>query len=124
MPVARYVKRDVHALRRIDLRIDFILHPVFRDLLLDDMDIPRVLCAEISPATRDPETTLGSVRAESSIGSADRTSLAKGDAIVLRFGRRLSLFRGSGFLLFLGLYLGVLALDLDRIRLLLLDLRL
>ncbi len=104
------------------LRIDLVLQPVLRNLLLNHLHIPRVLRAEIPAASGDPESALGARRAERAVRPADRAAFAEGNLIVLFLRRRLRLLLGCRLLLLLRLYLRVLALNLNRVRLLLFDL--
>src|SRR5208283_5737311 len=89
--VARNVKGDVYPLRRSDPRVDFVLEPVLRNLLLNHAHVPRILDAEIAARSRDAKAALGAGRAESSIRTADRPALAKGNLIRLLFRRGLRL---------------------------------
>src|SRR5690348_3807725 len=116
MPVARDIKRDVNPLCISDSGIDFVLQPVFRNLLLDHAHVPRILRAKISAASCDSESTFCAGSAKRAVRSADRAAFSKRHLIALGlgFGRR-TLLR-DGLLLLLRFDLGVLALNLDRVR--------
>ena len=101
MPVARDIERDVHPLRRRDSRIDFVLQPVLRNLLLDHMHVPRVLCAKIPAAPGDSKSALGSAGAEGTVRTADRAAFSKRNLIILFLGRSLRLLFGRRLLLLL-----------------------
>src|SRR5215831_7386553 len=122
MPILGHVKCDVNPLRRSDPRVNLVLHPVFGNFLLDDANIPTKSRAKVTAAAGDSETALGAASAESSIGSTDRTALAECDLVFLWFRSWRWLRLGFRDLLFLGLDLRVLALNVDGLRLFLFNL--
>src|SRR6266481_5251002 len=100
--------------------MDFILQPVFGDLSLHGLAVPRKLAAEIAAASRESASALGTARAHGVV-FADRTTFAIRNLIGLGCCRlRLALscgFDGRGF----HLYLGVLVGNRNRFRFLFLN---
>ena len=107
MTIARNVEGDIDALRRCDLRVDFILQPVLGNFPLNDLDVPAVPRAKVASATRDSETAFGSAGVEGAIRTADRPAFAEGNLVGFFLRCRLRLRFGRGWRL-LRLDLGIL----------------
>src|SRR5579859_5336578 len=122
MAVAGYVKCDVNPLCIRDSGIDLVREPVLRDLLLNHAHIPRIFRAEISAAPCDSKSALRAGCAKRPVRAADRTALPERHLVAFGLGFGWRALLSDGLLLFLRLDLGVLALNLDRIRRFLFDL--
>src|SRR6185437_12503775 len=95
MAVTHYVKSDVHPLRGRNARVHFVLQPILRNFLLHYAHIPGIARTEIPATAGEPESAFGSVRAEVSIRSADRSAQSEGNHVVsFDFRRRLGFLVG------------------------------
>src|SRR6266446_10178935 len=92
--VACDIKRYINPFRLCDARIDFILQPVFGDLSLHGLHVPRKLAAEIAATSGESESALGAAGAHGVV-FADRTTFAIGNLIGLG-GSRLRLALSCG----------------------------
>src|SRR5690348_3073911 len=86
MPVAGYVKRDVNPLGISDPGIDFVLQPIYRNLLLNHPHVPRVFRPKISAASRNSEPALRAGCAERAVRAAHRAAFTKRYLITLGLG--------------------------------------
>src|ERR1700756_2943285 len=108
MTIARDIEIDIHPLGARDPGIDLIFQPVLRNLLLNHMHVPRVLCPKIAAASGNSKPTLVAGCAERSVRTAHWPALSKRNLIRLFLGRRLRLLLGNRLLFFLRFYFYVL----------------
>src|ERR1700687_469560 len=65
-------KSYINPFRLREPRVDFVLQPVFGDLSLHGLDVPRIPAAEIATASGKSKPALGAAR-DHAVGPADRT---------------------------------------------------
>src|SRR5713101_1476524 len=119
--VACNVEGQIDPIRRRDPRIDFILQPVLRDLLLYHLHVPGKAVAEIAASTGESKSPLGSASSEHAVRPADWASFAIRDLV-----RFLGLWLSFAFCRAgdrLGFDLCILIRDRDRFGFLLLNFR-